>query len=225
MEDDINRPNTPVWDNYNLLHVFPLMPGHKLRPGISVKICRKHCRWYDSAVVIFRITVISLCAFVVVACVSYPCLFVSCEQRGGVAEPSLSNLCLCQPLDNADCGVIRVIPRRHHPTATSSDCLRPRMICRCDSNDRRQRRTAACRERCGRFERRAANPTATDKCRNGGTPAGLSALGSSAPCQCRAGYFGDSCQLLDPCSDQPCRNGGYCRSLIDLTGDPLYNNK
>lgn len=158
----------------------------------------------------------------VIACVASPCLFVSCDQRSD--EHPLSNLCLCQrrptaPVDNADC-VTRVIPSHHQqqqqpPKVTCPDCSRPRLVCHCGFHDRRQRRTATCRGLCGRHERRAAaaGPTGNDKCRNGGTPNGL-----NADCQCRAGFFGDRCQLLDPCREQPCRNGGYCRSLVDLTG-------
>jgi len=157
---------------------------------------------------------------VVVACVTYPCLFVSCEQRS--VKHSLSNMCLCQrrsseTVDDANC-VIRVIPLRQllqQPEVTCSDCLRPRMVCHCDSDDRRQRRSATCRALCGRHERRSVTSTG-GRCRNGGTPN----AGSSGLCQCRSGFFGDRCQLLDPCSKQPCRNGGYCRSLVDLTGSP-----
>lgn len=166
---------------------------------------------------------------VVVACVAYPCLFVSCEQCR--VEHSLSNLCLCQrrstaTVDDTDC-VIRVVPLRQQqqqqPQVTCFDCLRPQLVCQCGSDDRRQRRTAECRGQCGRHERRAVN-SAGGRCRNGGTPSRLNA-GSSGSCQCRAGFFGDRCQLLDPCSEQPCRNGGYCRSLVDLTGAPplLYD--
>ena len=172
------------------------------------------------------------CVSLVVGCVAYPCSFVSCEQRG--VQHSLSNLCLCRrssALSAADC-VFDVIPpqqpqqplQQHQQQlkATCADCLQLSLTppCQCRaSNDRRRRRrsavaAAACSGRCGRH---AASPTT--KCRNGGTPTGLDA--SSAPrCQCRAGFFGDRCQLLDPCSQQPCRNGGYCRSLLDLTGAP-----
>ena len=160
------------------------------------------------------------------ACVAYPCSFVSCEQRR--VRHSLSSLCLCQhhttlTADDANC-VIHVIPLNlqqqqqppPQPEVTCFDCLQPQTVCRCGSDDRRRRRSAACRGRCDRHERRAV-VSARDRCRNGGTPSGLNA-GSSSLCQCRAGFFGDRCQLLDPCSKRPCRNGGYCRSLVDLTG-------
>jgi len=159
---------------------------------------------------------------VVIACVAYPCSFVSCEQRR-VKHP-LSNLCLCQrrstmTVDDADCVIDVISPRQQQQPVTCSDCSRPPIVCRCDSDDRRQRRSAACRARCGRHERRSVK-SANGRCRNGGTPSAINAAGSSALCQCRAGFFGDRCQLLDPCREQPCRNGGYCRSLIDLTGTP-----
>lgn len=168
-----------------------------------------------------------------VACSTYPCLFVSCEQHS--VEHSLSSLCLCQrraPTTNEDIGdcVVRVIPLRQsqqqQQTGVScSGCMKEETVCDCDSAvDRRQRRAAACRRgQCGSggraqraVSRREVSP-AGGGCRNGGTPTGPTA-GPSALCRCRAGFFGDRCQLVDPCGQQPCRNGGYCRSLVDLTG-------
>ena len=163
--------------------------------------------------------------WVVVACITYPCFFVSCEQR--CVEHSLSNLCLCKhpsatTVDNANC-VIHVIPLRQQqqqqPEVTCSGCLRPRMACQCGSGSRRRRRTAACRGKCSSHDPNAVSSSGAG-CRNGGKPSRLNG-DSSAVCQCRAGFFGDRCQLLDPCSKHPCRNGGYCRSLIDLTGASL----
>lgn len=158
--------------------------------------------------------------WLVVACATYPCLFVSCEQQRFVIH-SLSNMCLClrrssPTVDDYEC-FIDVIPlhrqqpqrRRRRREVTCVDCSRRRMTCDCVDGRRRRRRAAAClASLCGHHVRRAAT-----SCRNGGTPSGPSEL-----CQCREGFFGDRCQLLNPCSQQPCRNGGYCRSLVDLTG-------
>jgi len=158
-----------------------------------------------------------MCMGLIVECSTYPCSFVSCEQRS--VEHPLSNLCLCQRRsdDVADC-VVRVMPlpqhqhQRRRRQVTYSACLRPRSACDRVAGRRRQRRTAPCRGQCGHHVRRAVTSTGR-RCRNGGTPGGPSAV-----CQCRNGFFGDLCQLRDPCSEQPCRNGGYCRSLVDLTG-------
>ena len=100
------------------------------------------------------------------------------------------------------------------------ECRRPsRSRCDClvsGGARRRRRRTAVCPTgQCsGRHVRRAAvvaSAASRPRCRNGGTSTG-------GVCLCRDGFFGDRCQLRDPCSQQPCRNGGYCRSLVDLTG-------
>ena len=114
------------------------------------------------------------CAWSVVACSTYPCLFVSCEQR--FVRQSLSSLCLCQrhSQDVSDC-VVRVIPLHDHhqqqqqqqQPVTCADCLRPRSACHCVAGGRRRRRrTAACRGQCGQHVRRAVS-SAARRCRNG----------------------------------------------------------
>ena len=123
----------------------------------------------------------------ITVCNDHPCYGGKCKRMD--REPGYR--CICPDGSEGD-------SCEHFFSCEGTDCTIADQIDDCDCSDPRERVRRRCEEKCKK------------DCQNGGSP--VLHMGRYS-CSCPKGFFCESCDLFDTCSQLECNIGAACRNI------------